>query len=278
MSDPRLTPANARVMAAHLGDDGSGRTRVTAKHRQIAVPLIDLLRRPDGPRDRQLLLGDLVDVYEADGETSFVQARKDGYVGYVPTSALAPVQEPTHTVSAPATHAYTNADLKSSDRHALSFGCALTVTAVKGSFAQTPVGFVPTQHLRPLTTPQADPLVVAELFLGTPYLWGGNSRSGIDCSGLVQAACLACHIPCPGDSDQQEQNLGRSLPDGTAYERGDLLFWKGHVAWVASDTTLIHANAHHMATCFEDITATINRIQSAGDGPVTAHKRLLPKS
>jgi len=274
VTDPRVTPANARVMADHLPIDSSGRRRVTPEPMQIRVPLADLLRHPDGPRDRQLLLGDDVGVLERLGGMAFVQSQKDGYVGYVSETALEQASVATHIVSAPATHIYDRADIKSPERAGLSFGARVPVEAESGDFAETWHGFIPRQHLRPVTDPLNDPVDVAQLFLGTPYLWGGNSRAGIDCSGLVQAACLACGLPCPGDSDQQQTALGVPVPKGDAPQRGDLLFWKGHVAWVAGPNQILHANAHTMSTNFEDLETALARIKAAGGGPVTAHKRL----
>lgn len=242
--------------------------------RRITAPVVDLLRAPEGPRDRQLLYGDTVRVEdEADG-WSRVVADKDGYPGWLRSEWLGLEQAATHWVSAAATHAYEQADMKSPDRLSLSFGSRVAALSEAGSFIETNLGFIPKVHLAPEGTVLSDPVAVAALFLGTPYLWGGNSRFGLDCSGLVQAALLVCGRECPGDSGAQEHALGTALPEGTAPRRGDLMFWKGHVAWVADPHTLLHANAHHMAVQYEPIAEAIPRILAQGDGPVTAHKRL----
>ncbi len=274
MTDPRRTPVNARVAAAHLADRFPDREPVSGDTRQVAVSVIDLLRNPGGPRDRQLLWGDEVRVYETRQGQSFIQSAKDGYVGYVPEAALRAPEVATHRVAAAATHAYSAPDIKAPELRGLSFGSRLRVIGSKGEFVQTAHGFVPKPHLADLGRPATDPVGVAELFLGTPYLWGGNSRWGIDCSGLVQAAFLACGCPCPGDSDQQQAELGDLLPDDTPPERGDLLFWKGHVALLRDRDTLLHANAHHMAVVLEPLLPALERIAAQGDGVVTANKRV----
>ncbi|MCL6282775.1 C40 family peptidase [Ruegeria sp. 2012CJ41-6] len=274
MSDPRLTPMNTRVADARLHDVPDGVARVEGTARQVGVPVIDLLRAPEGTRERQLLYGDTLRVFEDRDGWAYVQADKDGYVGYLPSSALVPVAQATHWVSAPATHAYVRPDMKSPEAASLSFASRLEVAEITNGFAKTPLGYMPTVHLSEIDTLMSDPATVAAGFLGTPYLWGGNSRFGIDCSGLVQAGLLACGIACPGDSDLQQQRLGRALPKGTVPERGDLLFWKGHVAWVADPETILHANAGHMAVTYEPLQAALARIQAQGGGPVTAHKRL----
>lgn len=240
----------------------------------IKVPVADLLARPDGPRDRQLLYGEEVTILGLERDHAYVRASRDGYHGFVARASLGQPEGATHRVNAPATHVYSAPDLKSSDRMWLSFGSRIHSTGETGRFAETPDGFVPVQHLAPIETPETDPLDVARRFLGTPYLWGGNSCAGIDCSGLVQAALLACGISCPGDSDQQMATLGSDVPDDEPTRPGDLLFWKGHVALVHDDRRLLHANAYRMATVFEDIGDTLRRIDAQGEGPMLAHKRL----
>lgn len=241
--------------------------------RQVIVPLTDLNRAPDGPRDRQLLLGDNVTVYEDTSGHSYLQSAKDGYCGYVASDALGAASPATHRVRAPSCHVYEQDNIKSKDLMTLSLGSHLTVLSETERFLETGFGFIPKTHLAPVGNLATDTTEIALLFLGTPYLWGGNSRFGIDCSGLVQAAYLACGISCPGDSDQQCRDLGTQLPSGTPVRKGDLLFWAGHVALALGPNTLIHANAHHMAVVSEDIDTTVSRISEQGDGPVTAHKR-----
>lgn len=257
MKDPRLTPDPAQVSLQEAAS--------------VQVTIADLNRRPNGPRDRQLIFGEGITVLNRADGWCYVQATKDCYCGYVTAASLRVAIKPTHIITAPSTHIYSEANFKSPDRMSLSFGSRIVVNGVLDRFAQTADGFVPMEHIRSIATFAADPAAIAAAFLGTPYLWGGNSRWGIDCSGLVQAALVACDIPCPGDSDQQ-QALG--APATGAYQRNDLLFWKGHVAMVTGENTLIHANAGSMSTRYEGISETIHRIAQSGDGPVTAHRRL----
>lgn len=256
-----------------MSDPVASADRAAKTVARVTTPLADLHRSPNGPRDRQVLYGETMQIHEDRNGWCYVQTDKDGYRGYVRKTALGPTLTATHWISAPSTHIYTAADLKSPDLMALSHGCRITVTSQTDDFAEIPDGFVPNGHITPVAGTFDDPLDIAALFLGVPYLWGGNSRFGIDCSGLVQAAFLACGRACPGDSGQQEQAFGPALSPNIPPRRGDLLFWKGHVALVHDPDTILHANAHRMAVNYEPLAAAQKRIIAAGDGPMTSHRR-----
>ena len=270
--DPRLTPANAR--AAHVSLRGLvAAPRYTAGEAlQVILPLVDLLEAPGGARVRQLVLGEGFTVIDRDQGHAFGQSSKDGYCGYLPEAALGRTAAPTHYVAAPASHLYPEPRVQAHESASLSFGARLTALATSGQFTRTPQGFVPTSHLRILGDWFTDPVEVALLFLGTPYLWGGNSRAGIDCSGLVQTALQACGLACPADSDLQ-QTLGQPIPDGAPLRRNDLVFWRGHVALALSPVEIIHANGNAMAVTIENTAAATARVTAGQGGPVIARRR-----
>lgn len=279
MTDKRTLRSNGHVPAAEL------KGQVEPETGTIAAVVCDLCAEPAGPRDRQLIRGDVFMILEARDPWLFGYAQKDGYCGWVAAAdlaATAPIAS-THKVTAIRSYAKTTPGLKTMGQITpLPFGARLAVLGETDGWSRiawshgTASGelFVPSGHLSPLDTVATDPVDIASLFVGTPYLWGGNSAFGIDCSGLVQAGCLACAIPCPGDSDMQQGELGHELPPDVPLQRGDLLFWEGHVAWVAGPDRLIHANAFHMATAYEPLQTAVKRIDAQGGGPVTARKRL----
>jgi cell wall-associated NlpC family hydrolase len=195
----------------------------------------------------------------------------------LPASALCPPgPAPTHKVAALRTLVFPGPSIKLPPLEALPLGGRLAVARIDGPFAITASGgYVPARHLAPLDAMESDFVAVAERFLGTPYLWGGKTSLGLDCSGLVQVALAACGIASPRDSDVQENALGKPLASSTdlsKLRRGDLLFWKGHVAIVRDEATLIHANAFHMAVVIEPIEEAIARIRAAGS-EVTSLRR-----
>jgi hypothetical protein len=237
----------------------------------VTCPVTDLRLQASATRtDRQILFGH--PVLQLENKRGLARDETSGYVGYVNTLGLTDYIPPTHRVAVRASLLFRAPDIKSYNPYPLSMGALVRVGKVDGKFAQ--IGdrlFAIADHLVPVDHKEPDLAASAIRLLGTPYLWGGNSAFGIDCSGLVQMSCQMAGLPCPGDSDQQ-MSLGASVTD--SYQRNDLVFWKGHVALVVDPETLIHANAHAMAVSLEPIADAIARIEKAGDGPVTAHRRL----
>ncbi len=270
--DRRLTPFSGRVAHLSLRDQIDAEEFSAGNIRRIALPLVDLLRAPEGARERQLWLGEAFCVLDTRDGHAYGFAQKDGYCGWLPLAALGEAS-PTHWVATPGTHLYPEPRVQAREIAALPMGAEVEVVGHSGIFAQTPLGFVPSGHLLPLGKTLNDPVAVAEGLLGTPYLWGGNSRAGIDCSGLVQLALHACGIKSKGDADQQE-SLGLPLPESDPLQRGDLLFWKGHVAIVADAARVIHANGHSMSVAYEGIDACIARIRSSEGLALRARRRL----
>jgi len=270
--DHRLTPATRRIAHTSLMGKHDAPAFTDGIPLRLTNPLTDLLRYPNGARERQLWLGETFTVIDQNDGHAFGFAAKDGYCGWLPETALADTPATTHWVAAPASHLYPDPRVQTRELAALPMGARLHVLDQDAKWTKTNLGYLPTPHLRGLDDWLTDPTTVAESLLGTPYLWGGNSRAGIDCSGLVQLAFHACGLPCRGDSDLQE-TLGHPLPDDAPPERGDLIFWRGHVAIVTDPETLLHANGHSMSVAFEPIKACITRIQQQDGGPVTHRRR-----
>lgn len=276
--DPRLTPARPDLAAESLRGIVDAPRYVEGTPRRVVAAVAPLRRRPacDAPLDTEALFGETLRVYDTDAEGwSFVQLDADQYVGYVPSDVLAPPDPagPTHKVAALRTFLFPGPDIKLPPLAALPGGSRVSVRDLRGAFAVTPDGFVPAVHLVPVDVRVPDFVAEAARFLGTPYLWGGRSSLGIDCSGLVQAALAACGVAAPRDSDMQEAALGVEVPADTPPARGDLLFWPGHVAIAEGPDTLLHANAFHMAVAREARTAALERISGAGL-PLRRAKRL----
>jgi cell wall-associated NlpC family hydrolase len=277
--DPRVTPARPDLAAKHLEGKVAAERFVAGEVRELIEPQAPMRRSrsPDAALDTEALKGERVTVYESEEGWAWGQLAADGYVGYLPANALTPVGPAvTHKVTALRTLVFPGPNIKLPPIEALPFGARIVVTRSAPPFAVTKSGgCVPARHLSSLDEYERDPVAVAERFLGTPYLWGGKTALGLDCSGLVQVALRACGINCPRDSDMQERALGAAVADGnlSTLQRGDLLFWKGHVALLRDPSTLIHANAHHMAVAIEPIAEAVRRIQAAGS-EVTSVRRL----
>ncbi|MEM9047352.1 MAG: NlpC/P60 family protein [Pseudomonadota bacterium] len=283
--DRRVTPARPDLAASRLRGTVAAERYRDGDPMLVSVPLADLWAEP-GRRNRtsQALFGETVDVYDIQGGVAWAQLRTDGYVGYLAAEALAP--DPTagglrpdgaarmHRVAVPLTHRYPQPEVKAPAMGRLPMAARLRVLSQRNGFAETPQGWVPLAHLRRLDASEKDPVEIAERFLHAPYLWGGRSALGLDCSALVQLSAGACDIAAPRDSDMQEAALGRRLDPADALRRGDLVFWKGHVGWMRDATHLLHANAHHMQVASEPLEDARIRIAAAGLGEVTALRRL----
>ena len=271
MHDPRLTPARGDLAAKYLEGTIKAARFVAGEEFEISEAIAPLLLGPraDAEQATQALLGERVTIYDRDSEGySWGQLTSDGYVGWLPDRALGkPSAAPTHKVTATRTFAFPGPSIKLSPAETLVMGTTLTVVREEGVFAVTRQNwYLPRQHVARIDAMAEDFVAVAERFVGTPYLWGGKSSLGIDCSGLVQISLNAAGTGCPRDSDMQRDGLGHliGLAESSPLQRGDLIFWRGHVAIVRDAETIVHANAHHMATAIENTRDAIARIKAAG--------------
>jgi len=274
--DPRITPARPDLAAKHLEGRVSAARFVDGEEREVidAQAPVREAPSPDAPLMTEALMGERVTVYEFNEEGwAWGQLAEDGYVGWLPASALlAPRGAPSHKVTALRTLAFPGPSIKLPPTAMPPLGARLAVVRELQPFAVSQIGFLPTAHVAPLGMNETDFVAVAERFLGTPYLWGGKTNYGLDCSGLVQVSLNACGVACPRDSDMQERARGTAT-EAKSLRRGDLIFWKGHVAIVRDKDTLLHANAFHMAVAVEPIAGAVARISAAG-GEITSVKRL----
>jgi cell wall-associated NlpC family hydrolase len=280
MDDPRLTPARPDLAAKYLEGKIEAARFVAGEAFEISDAIAPLRSEPspDAELLTQALKGERVTVYDRTGEGwAWGQLNSDGYVGWLPDRALAkPAAAPTHKITSLRTFAFPGPSIKLPPVDALPMGAMVTVLREDGVFAVTREGwYLPLPHVGSLDHDERDFVSVAERFAGTPYLWGGKSSLGIDCSGLVQVALNAAGTGCPRDSDMQQDGLGRTLDaaESNRLQRGDLIFWKGHAAIVRDADTVVHANAHHMATTIENTRDAIARIKAAGS-EIMAVKRL----
>lgn len=275
MLDPRLTLARDGIAARSLEGIVPAERYVETRVRQTQVPSAALRRVPSTEAEQldQLLFGELFEVLvEADG-WAFGQARRDGYVGYVAAAALGdPGAAPTHTVRALRTYGFSAPSIKAVPLGLYSLNTPVAEAGREGRFVKTAGGWIVEEHLAPVGETALDYVAVAERFVGTPYQWGGRESLGLDCSGLVQQAFYASGLACPRDSDQQAA-MGEPV-DAQALRRGDLMFWRGHVAMLTSPTEIIHANAFHMAVAIEPLAEVVERTSRLGGGEPTGYRRI----
>ena len=257
---------------------------------QVIAPVVPIFAQPDARVERasEALLGERVMVFEDRDGFSWCQLQTDGTVGYIPTAALSPdIAEPTHRLGALRSFVYATPDLHGAVSAALSMGSEVRVEEQDGDFSRIgPDEWVFTGHLLAADAAADDPVTVAAMFLHTPYLRGGRSSLGLDCSALVQRAFAACGRDLPRDSDMQagdaldwfDDSLGADWQEasegaGTALRGSDLLFWDGHVGLMVDEKHLIHASAHAMAVVTEPLAQAVARIEAAGAGLPTLVRR-----
>jgi cell wall-associated NlpC family hydrolase len=279
--DRRLTPARADLAAAHLRGLIDAARYAHGRAMQVTAASAPLRRSPDSGSalETEALYGERVTVYEEIGAWAWAQLDRDHYVGYLPLAALlGAVAEPTHRVAAVRTHAYPGPSVKLPPRMALSLGAQVRITRREGDFAVTEDGLhLYARHLADSGSREPDFVAVAERFLEAPYMWGGRTSEGIDCSGLVQTALTAAGIASPRDSDMMEAALGApiAIDDAmTPLARGDLVFWKGHVGIMRDERTLLHANGWHMKVVSEPLSEARQRIVATGGGVLTNVRRM----
>lgn len=286
--DPRLTPARPDLAAEHLRGAVEAAHFVPGVAMRVAWPTAAVKKQPapDARLVTEALFGETVTVYETTMEGwAWGQLDADRYVGWLPDEALAPPgAAATHKVTALRTPVFPGPDIKLPPDAMISLGSRLTIVGTRERFAVTDGGgFIFAGHLAPVDLFEPDFVAVAARFLGAPYLWGGRSSLGLDCSGLVQVALAACGIACPRDSDMQEAALGETVAfdgDPASLRRGDLVFWPGHVGIVDGGIVddrpvLLHATAHFMAVVREPLGEALARIERMS-APLRTVKRLLP--
>ena len=278
--DPRRHAFRADLAASSLRDRVDAPRYTQGEQRQVAQAVLPLRKEPrfDARLESEVLLGELVTVFDEGEGWAWVQLARDNHVGYMPSDGLSRIiVEPTHRIAALRTYVFPAPDVKSPPLALLSLNAKIASERSEGKFLVVDGAYVYAAHTRALGEHVADPVEIALGFLYAPYLWGGRTSVGLDCSGLVQLACEAAGIACPRDADMQAEELGLPLDlSSEKLSRGDLVFWDGHVGMMTSPDRLLHANAFHMAVVEEPFVEAKDRIAASGLEIIGA-RRLLPR-
>ena len=278
LPDPRRHAYRAGLAAESLRGQVEAPRYVAGVSRQIEAPALPLRREPrfDATLDTEALFGETLTQFDESEGWAWVQLARDGYVGYMPSEGLAAaVTAPTHKIAALRTYVYPSPDFKTPPLTLLSLNALVSAVGEEGRFlALKDGGFIVAEHARKLDEHAPDFVDVALTFRGTPYLWGGRTSLGVDCSGLVQLASEAAGLPCPRDADMQAKEFGSPLDwQSGALARGDIVFWDGHVGIMTSAQDLVHASAYHMVVVEEPLAEAKARIAVASGGDVIGARR-----
>jgi cell wall-associated NlpC family hydrolase len=280
--DPRCNAVRADLAAESLRGQVAAPRYVVGSPGQIIRAAVPLRKTPvpSAGLETEALFGERVTVFDVADGWAWVQLETDRYVGYLPADTItADITTTTHRVKAIGTFVYAVPDIKSPPIMHLSLNAALAVADSDERFHRLATGgYVFARHVAEIGWRDRDFAEVAERLMGTPYLWGGRTRIGLDCSALVQLSLAACGVPAPRDSDMQRDTLGEAVAiphDLEGFQRGDLLFWGGHVGIMSDGVMLLHANAHHMAVTIEPLPEAMARISGTGS-ELVAVKRMMP--
>ena len=279
LPDPRRHAYREGLAAESLRGEVMAQRYVTGERRQVAVPALPLRREPrfDATLDTEALFGETLTLFDESEGWAWVQLSRDLYVGYIPSEGLtAAITAPTHKVAVLRTYVYASPDIKTPPLALLSLNALLSASSEEGRFlALKSGGFVIAEHVRKLDEHARDFVDVALAFLGTPYLWGGRTSLGVDCSGLVQLAHEAAGVACPRDADMQASELGKPLDwqGERSLVRGDLVFWDGHVGIMTTAQDLVHASAYQMVVVEEPLAEARARIFASKGGEVVGVRR-----
>lgn len=278
--DPRRHAFRDDLADVRLQGRVEARRFVAGVPHQVARSAVPMRKKPSASAglENEALFGETVLVFDAAGGWTWGQLERDGYVGYLPSDALTrEIVAPTHRVTATGTFLYPADNIKSPPMAHLSLNSRLAVVETTERFVRLKGGgFVVLRHVAEAARNARDFVDIAERFIGAPYLWGGRTRIGLDCSGLVQLALEAAGVAAPRDTDMQRSELGLDLAvphDLEGLQRGDLVFWEGHVGIMTDGMMMVHANAHHMAVVAEPLKEAAERIAKAGSR-IGAIKRL----